>query len=233
MTSCLRKTLVKEQITIRTDSQAAVAALAASGTKSLLVANCTEKLTVQSEVNQVTIMWVPDGHSEIQQNETADRLAREGTRTRPIGPEPFLPLSLSRFKSKIGDWVGKRKQIEWKVCEKYGTSQLCLEGPTDRYVQFISKLDRKHCTMLIGLLTGHINLQYMLHKMRRAKTTLCRRYGAEKETSVHILCECPVLEKVRMQTLGCTRMGPEQIKEARLSGIMALGKRAGLLNSPL
>ncbi len=40
--------------------------------------------------------------------------------------------------------------------------------------------------------------------------------------SVHILCECPVLEKVKMQTLGCTRMHPEQIKEARLSGIMAL-----------
>ncbi len=73
----------------------------------------------------------------------------------------------------------------------------------------------------------------MLHKMRRAKTPSCRRCGAEKETSVHIVCECPVLEKVRMQTLGCTRVDPEQIKEARLSGIMALGKRVGLLNSPL
>ncbi len=103
-------------------------------------------------------------------------------------------------------------------------SQLCLEGPTDRYIQFISKLDRKHCRMLIGLLTGHINLQYMLHKMRGAKSPLCRRCGAEKETTVHILCECPVLEKVKMQTLGFTRMDLEQIKEARLSGIVALGK---------
>ncbi len=73
--------------------------------------------------------------------------------------------------------------------------------------------------MLVGLLTGHINLQYMLHKMRRAKTPSCRRCGVEKETLVHILCERPVLEKGRMQTLGCTRMDPEQIKEVRLSGI--------------
>ncbi len=116
--------------------------------------------------------------------------------------------------------------------EKYGTSQLCLEGPTDRYVHFISKLDRKHCRMLVGLQTRHINLQYMLHKMRRAETPSCRRCGAEKETSVHILCECPVLEKVRMQTLDFPRMDPEQIKEARLSGIVALGKGAGLLNGP-
>ncbi len=87
--------------------------------------------------------------------------------------------------------------------------------------------------MLVGLLTGHINLQYRLHKMRRAKTPSCRRCGAEKETSVHILCECPMLEKVGMQTLGFARMDREQIKEARLSGIVALGKGAGLLNSPL
>ncbi len=73
----------------------------------------------------------------------------------------------------------------------------------------------------------------MLHKMRRAKTPSCRRCGAEKEMSVHILCECPVLEKVRMQNLGFARMDPEQIKEARLSGIVALGKGAGLLNSSL
>ncbi len=84
----------------------------------------------------------------------ADRLAREGARTRPISPEPFLPPSLSRFKSKIRNWIEKRKQTERKVCKKNGTSQRCPEGITDRYVQFVSKLDRKHCRMLVGLLTG-------------------------------------------------------------------------------
>ncbi len=79
--------------------------------------------------------------------------------------------------------------------------------------------------MLVALLTGHINLQYMLHKMRRPKTPQCRRCGAEKETSVHILRECPMLEKVRMQPLGFARIDPEQIKE-RLSEIVALGDGA-------
>ncbi len=87
--------------------------------------------------------------------------------------------------------------------------------------------------MLAGLLTGHINLQHTLHEMRRAKTPSCGRCGAEKETSAHIVCECPVLETVRMQTLGFARMDLEQVKEARLSGIVALGKGAGLLNNPL
>ncbi len=73
----------------------------------------------------------------------------------------------------------------------------------------------------------------MLHKIGRAKTPSCKRCGVEKETSVHILCECPVLEKLRMQTLGFARMDPEQIKEARVNGIVSLGKGTGFLNSPL
>ncbi len=61
----------------------------------------------------------------------------------------------------------------------------------------------------------------------RAKTPSCGRCGAERETSIHILCECQVLEKVRMQTLGFARVDMEQIKDARLSGIVALGKSTG------
>ncbi len=49
--SCLRKRLVKEQTTMCTDSQVAVAVLGESGTKSLLVADCVEKLTALSQVN--------------------------------------------------------------------------------------------------------------------------------------------------------------------------------------
>ncbi len=53
VTSNLRKKLVKEQITICTDSQAAIVALAGSGTKSPLVADCIEKLMALSEESQI------------------------------------------------------------------------------------------------------------------------------------------------------------------------------------
>ncbi len=64
--------------------------------------------------------------------------------------------------------------------------------------------------MLAGLLTRHINLYYMLHKMRRAKNPSCREGGAVKETSKHILCECLVLENIRIQASGFARMDPDQ-----------------------
>ncbi len=87
--------------------------------------------------------------------------------------------------------------------------------------------------MLGGLITRHINLQYMLHKIRRTKTPRCRKCGAEKETLVHNLCECPLLEKVEMRTLDFARTDLQLIKEKRLSEIMVFGKGAGLLNRSL
>ncbi len=78
--------------------------------------------------------------------------------------------------------------------------------------------------MLEGLLTEHINLHYMLHKMRRTRNPSCRRCAAEKETLEHILCEWLLLVKIRMQTLSLARMDLDQIKEARLSSIVAFGK---------
>ncbi len=88
--------------------------------------------------------------------------------------------------------------------------------------------------MLVGLLTEvYINLHYMLHKMRRAKNPSCRRCDAEKEMLEHILCECLVLEKIKMHTLSYARMDADQIKEMRLNSIVACGKGTGLPNSPL
>ncbi len=68
--------------------------------------------------------------------------------------------------------------------------------------------------------------------MMKAKTPTCRKYGAEKETLVHILSECPAWQKIRMRTFGSARMDPDQIG-GRLSSIVVLGKGAGLLNGPL
>ncbi len=112
---------MKKQITICADNYAAVTDLAENRTKPLLVADCIEKLIALSEKRQITIMWVAE-HSGIQENETADKLVREGARTELIGLKAFLQPSLSWFKYKIRNWTGKRKQMEWRVSGRYGTS---------------------------------------------------------------------------------------------------------------
>ncbi len=102
-----------------------------------------------------------------------------------------------------------------------------------RPTEFVWKLNRKHCRMLARLLTRHVDMNYMLHKMETVKSPSSRKCGAEKETSVYILRECSALERVRRKTLGRARMEPDQIKEVRLSRIIALSKGARILYGPL
>ncbi len=69
--------------------------------------------------------------------------------------------------------------------------------------------------MLAGLLTGHTNLRYMLHKMRKEKSPPYKKCGAEKETLVHILCECPALQRMWRKPLGKAWMELDRIKEVK------------------
>ncbi len=107
------KELVKKQTTIYSDSQATMTVLAASRIKPLFIVDGIEKLISLSEENQVTIMWIR-GHSGTEQNETVDRIGKEGVRTIPMYLKLFLTLSCDRCKSKIRNCTERRKQINEK-----------------------------------------------------------------------------------------------------------------------
>jgi len=57
---------------------------------------------------------------------------------------------------------------------------------------------------------------------------LCRRCGAEDETSAHILCECEALASLGHVYLGSFFMDPEDIKRLNLGTIWNFSKGTGL-----
>jgi hypothetical protein len=57
---------------------------------------------------------------------------------------------------------------------------------------------------------------------------LCRKCGAEDETSAHILCRCEALASIRHAHLG-SFLEPEDIKCITLGAIWRFAKAAGLL----
>jgi len=61
----------------------------------MMVLECLGKLNDLGRNNKVPLLWVP-GHVEVEGNEQADTLARKGTSTPLIGPEPFLGKHMSR-----------------------------------------------------------------------------------------------------------------------------------------
>jgi hypothetical protein len=66
--------------------------------------------------------------------------------------------------------------------------------------------------LLPGLLTGHNNLRRRLHLMGLINSPLCRKCGAEEETSTPVLCECDALASLGHAYLGSFILDPENVK---------------------
>ena len=76
-------------ILLCSDSQAALKVLQAAKTTSPLVRQCQQALNDISTRHAVGLFWVP-GHAGVRENEIADKLARDGSAQRFVGPEPVL-----------------------------------------------------------------------------------------------------------------------------------------------
>jgi hypothetical protein len=57
---------------------------------------------------------------------------------------------------------------------------------------------------------------------------LCKKCGAEDETSAHILSRCEGLVSLRLAYLGCCFLEPENSKSVSLGAIWNCGKATGL-----
>jgi hypothetical protein len=65
-------------------------------------------------------------------------------------------------------------------------------------VSVVLSLSREQFRVITGLLTGHNTLYKHLHLIGLRESPLCRKCGAEDETSAHILCKCESLASSRL-----------------------------------
>jgi hypothetical protein len=89
--------------------------------------------------------------------------------------------------------------------------------------------NRTQSRVVTGLFTGHNTLRRHLHIMGLSDSVLCRKCGAEEETSADVLCECEVLATHRHTYLGSFCLDPEDIRELSLGAIWTFITRTGLL----
>jgi hypothetical protein len=81
---------------------------------------------------------------------------------------------------------------------------------------------------VVGLLTGHISLRAHLHKHGHTEGQECRLCGYEKEDSVHIVCDCPVLACKRYRIWGSMLLKPEDLEIVMVSSLLSLVANTGL-----
>jgi hypothetical protein len=89
-------------------------------------------------------------------------------------------------------------------------------------------MNRSRLRVAVGLLTGHTSLRAHLYKLGHTERRECRLYGYEKEDSVHIVCDCPVLACKKYRILGCMFLKPEDLQNVRVSSLLSLVANTGL-----
>jgi len=102
-------------------------------------------------------------------------------------------------------------------------SRPCLSAKA-RFLSF----NRTRARAVTGFLTGHNTLRILIHLIGLSDSPLCRRCGAEDETSAHILCECEALASLIHAYLGSFLLEPEDIKSISLGAIWNFSKAIGL-----
>jgi hypothetical protein len=111
------------------DSQVALKALQAVKTTSVLVRQCQKALNDISTRHTVRLYWVP-GHAGLWGNEIADKLARDGSVQKFVGPEPFLGVSRRNIRRKIKHWMDNQHLVMWRgPCSTQRQARELISGP--------------------------------------------------------------------------------------------------------
>ena len=215
------------KIYIFSDSQAAILALSSKRVGSRMVADCWKCLQRLSLRNKVTLIWVP-GHSGFQGNEVADELARAGSSSTLIGPEPFCGVGWSTISSLVKSWAGRLTERYWFFQPGMRQAKELTNPKVDRRTK---QLSRRDLYLLVGYLSGHHLVNYHLNKMRLSSDAECRLCKEDDESTKHILCDCPALVWTRRKHLHAEIATPEQIVRSSTKDLLCFIREAEQLLS--
>ena len=143
---------------------------------------------------QLTLQWIP-GHCDLQGNERADRLAKEGARKE----QPEKPSSYKTVRSILKRNTRKEWLKRWREGDTGRVVFNELEEPNPK--DSINFLSRKDQSAIFQLRTGHSKLNFHLNRFDPIHPPHCRNCNYPYETTEHILFECSGLRTDRDKLL--------------------------------
>ena len=182
-------------VTIFSDSQAALKALVSLEVKSKAVKNCIDILNRVGDFCSVQLKWVKAhvGHTG---NELADQLAKSGTTN--VQNRVEAPPPKSWAKGKITTAAYKAWNLRWANTLGCRQTKIWFPKLNRNKSNFILSQSRLQLGLLVQMITGHNRLNYHESKISGIDPT-CRLCLEEDETSFHIVGECPALLSKRIE----------------------------------
>ena len=123
--------------------------------------------------------------------------------------------------SKVARWLDNQQLVRWSdLSSTLRQGREIISGPSPAAKTRIFSLNTTHFRVVLGLLTGHNTMRRKYYLMGLTSSPLCRRCGAEKETSAHTLCECENLVSLRNTYLGSFPLHQEEINPSKTKSRM-------------
>ena len=194
---------------IHVDSQAALYALTTPYITSQTVLNTIGKLSNLTKTHKVSLQWVK-AHIGIPGNELADEAAKAGSRSDRLS-EVELPKSRTELNSFIKEARNLTWQHEWQEnIDLYKQTKRFIPIPNPgiwKDIKALPDLTPTRLSRIARFLTGHAHMNRHSTIVKRGyanrhhQDSMCRLCEEGPESPIHLITECPVLNRDRFELL--------------------------------
>lgn len=138
----------------------------------------------------LTLQWIP-GHSDLQGNDRADKLAKEGAQKEQSDkPSSYTTVKQILRNNSKEEWLNR-----WCNGDTGRVMYREMSGPNPKdNINFLKRADQ---SAIFQLRTGHSKLNFDLNRFDPCYPPHCRNCIHPYETIHHVLFECPGLRESR------------------------------------